>query len=309
MRRHRTLALGAASLALVMSACTSGGSGSPAASGGSEDKPAISIGSAGFYEAAVVAEIYAQALEDAGYEVERHLEIGERPAVQSALTAGEVNLVPEYLGGLGSYLEAEVSSDAEATWDSLQTALEEDGMVALAYSPGTDADGWVVRQETADELELANMSDLAEVADQLVWGLAPACADNPVCGPGLADVYGINIDELEVSSLSPCSTEMAQALNNSAIDVAQVCTTQPDIATFNFVLLEDDQGLQPAQNLVPVLSSELFDADGEGIAAVLDPVTELLTTDALTQLGVAVVTNQEEYADVAARFLEDNNLR
>jgi osmoprotectant transport system substrate-binding protein len=303
MRRYRTLALGAATLALVVSACSSGGSGSP-----SEEKPTVSVGSAGFYEAALVGEIYAQALEGNGYTVERHLEIGERPAVQSALTSGQVNLVPEYLGGLTSYLEADVSSDAEVTDQNLVAALAEMDLVSFDYSPGTDADGWVVRQETAEQYGLTTMSDLAEVADQLVWGLAPACPENAVCGPGLKDVYGIDISQLEVESLSPCSTEMAQALNNSAIDVAQVCTTQPDIATFNFVLLADDKGLQPAQNIVPVATKALADAAPADLAETLNAVTAKLTTEALTELGVEVVVNQQSYADVAAKFLEDNGL-
>lgn len=322
MRMHRTLALGAAMLALVLSACAPGeGSdqsptptgadptGPAATDGGTGDRPTVIVGSAGFYEAALVGEIYAQALEAEGFTVQRRLEIGERPNVQSALTSGEVNLVPEYLGGLGSYLEAEVSSDADETYENLQTALEELDLVVLEYSPGTDADGFVVRQETADELELETMSDLAEVADQLVWGLAPACPENPVCGPGLQDVYGIDISELETETLTPCSTEMAEALNNNAIDVAQVCTTQPDIARFNFVLLEDDGGLQPAQNIVPVLTRELHDAAGDEIASILNAVTELLTTEELTNLGVEVAVDQVSYADAADGWLQDNGLK
>lgn len=314
MRRYRTLALGAATLALVMSACSSGESSSTAASQSQAasqsmmEHPSISVGSAGFYEAAVVGEIYAQALEDAGYEVDRHLEIGERPAVQAALSSGDVNLVPEYLGGLASYLEADVSSDAQETWDNLQTALNDMGLVAFQYSPGTDADGWVVRQETADDMGLATMSDVAEVADQLVWGLAPACPENPVCGPGLKDTYGIDISKLEVESLSPCSAEMAQALNNSAIDVAQVCTTQPEVAAFNFVLLEDDKHLQPAQNIAPVLTQDLAEAGGDDLETLLNSISEKLTTEALTDLGVAIQINQDDMADVARQFLEDNGL-
>jgi osmoprotectant transport system substrate-binding protein len=304
MRMYRTLALGAASLALVMSACTSGGSGSPTGS-----KPTVKVGSAGFYEAALVGELYAQALEAKGYTVERHLEIGERPAVQSALTGGQVDLVPEYLGGLTSYLEGDVSSDPAATLQSLKAKLADEDLVALDYSPGTDADGWVVRQETADQFDLQTMSDLAAVADQLVWGLAPACSDNPVCGPGLKDTYGIDISQLEVENLSPCSTEMAQALNNSAIDVAQVCTTQPDIETFNFVLLEDDKALQPAQNVVAVATQELVDAAPADFADTINAVTKELTTAVLTQLGVEVVSNQQDYADVASQFLQDHALK
>lgn len=324
MRINRTLALGAATLALVLGACAPGEEsiGSPAATipvvtpagspaqtdGETAERPDIVVGSAGFYEAALVGEIYAQALEGAGYSVDRRLEIGERPNVQAALTSGEVNLVPEYLGGLGAYLEADVSSDPDETHEALQEALADEGLVALDYSPGTDADGFVLRQETADELDLSTMSDLAEVADQLVWGLAPACPENPVCGPGLQEVYGIDIGELETETLTPCSTEMAEALNNGAIDVAQVCTTQPDIARFNFVLLEDDQGLQPAQNIVPVTTQEVLDAAPADFAETLNAVTGLLTTEELTNLGVEVAVNQTSYADAAAQWLADNGL-
>lgn len=308
MRTHRTLALGAASLALVLSACSSGGGGSSPSASATETKPIVTVGSAGFYEAALVAEIYAQALEANGYTVERQLEIGERPVVQAALTSGEVNLVPEYLGGLGSYLAAEVSSDADATLEALRAALADVDLVALEYSPGTDADGFVVRSETAEDLGLATMSDVAAVADQLVWGIAPGCPDNPVCGPGLNEVYGIDIAAIETETLAPCSTEIAEALDNSAIDVAQVCTTQPDIVRFNFVLLEDDLGLQPAQNMVPVARQDLIDAAPADFEEILNAVSELLTTEELTNLGVQVAVDQVSFEDAARQWLEDNGL-
>ena len=310
MRIPRTLALGAAVLALVMSACSPGesssqssaASGSPAAG-----SPEISIGSAGFPEAALVAEIYAQALEANGYTVERHLELGERPAVRAAFDAGEINISSDYLGGLATFLEVEGSSDAEAVYADLLPALEALEQTALDYSPGTDADGFVVRQETADELGLATMSDLAEVAGDLVWGLATGCPENPVCGPGLLDVYGIDISTLDVEPLPPCSPEIAEALNSSAIDVAQVCTTQAEIASFNFVLMEDDGALQPAQNVLPVLTQELADAGGDDMAAVLNSVSELLTTEELTNLNLSIA-EQESYEDIASQWLTDNGL-
>jgi osmoprotectant transport system substrate-binding protein len=309
MRINRTLALGAATLALVVSACTPGEGGSPsgAASESAAAKPDVSIGSAAFGEAAVVAEIYAQALEANGYTVDRHLELGERDAVRASFDAGEINLAPDYLGGLASLLGAEVSPDADATYEGMVTALEAEGQTAFDYSPGTDADGFVVRQETADELSLATMSDLAEVASDLVWGLAPGCPDNPVCGPGLNEVYGIDISTLDTESLTPCSAEIAEALNSSAIDVAQVCTTQAEIASFNFVLLEDDKGLAPAQNIAPVLTQELADAGGDDLAGILNSVTELLTTEELTNLNLSIA-EQESYEDIASQWLTDNGL-
>lgn len=309
MRRYRTLALGAASLVLVLSACTSGGSGSPSESEAA-NKPTVKVGSAGFYEAAVTGEMYALALEAKGYTVDRHLEIGERPAVHAAFDAGEVNLIPEYLGGLaGQGLGIEdLASDPQAAWDNMQDALSNKGWVSFDFSPGTDADGFAVRQETADEFGLETMSDLADVADQLVWGVAEGCPDNPVCGPGLKDTYGIDLATLQVESLPPCSTDIATSLNDSAIDVAQVCTTQPEIASMNLVLLTDDKHLQPAQNLVPIASKELSDAAGAELADTLNAITAKLTTEALTQLGASIVLNHEEIADVARQFLQDNGL-
>jgi osmoprotectant transport system substrate-binding protein len=312
MRTYRTLALGAASLALIMSACTSGGSGSPSESAAAS-KPDVSVGSAGFWESAVTAEMYAQALEAKGYTVDRHLEIGERPALHAAFEAEEINLMPEYLGGLsgqGLGIE-ELSSDAQEAWDNMQDALQNKGWVSFDFSPGTDADGFAIRKETATEFGLVTMSDLAEVADQLVWGVAEGCPTNPVCAIGLKDTYGIDLAALpadQLQTLPACSTDMATALNDIAIDVAQVCTTQPEIASLNLVLLTDDKHLQPAQNLVPIASKELADAGGSELADALNAITAKLTTEARTALGASIVVNPAEIADAARQFLQDNGL-
>ncbi|MGZ8563800.1 MAG: glycine betaine ABC transporter substrate-binding protein, partial [Candidatus Limnocylindria bacterium] len=101
---------------------------------------------------------------------------------------------------------------------------------------------------------------------------------------------------------------IATSLNDSAIDVAQVCTTQPEIASMNLVLLEDDKHLQPAQNMVPVASKALADAAPTDFAATLNAIQAKLTTEALTQLGVEINLNHKELADVAEQFLKDNGL-
>ena len=313
MRMYRTLALGAAALALVLSACSPGGSGSSStAASGSQtaEKPTVKVGSAGFYEAAVVAEMYAQALEAKGYTVERTLEIGERPAVHAAMDAGDINLIPDYLGGLagqGLGIE-ELAADPQEALDNMQEALAEKGWVTFGFSPGTDADGFAVRAETAQEFGLTTMSDVAEVADQLTWGVAEGCPDNPVCGPGLKEVYGIDLDQLDVETLEPCGTAIIDALNNDVIDVAQVCTTQPDIVQSNLTLLQDDKSLQPAQNITAVATKELADAAPADFAETLEAVNTALTTEALTQLGVEITVNQTSLADAAQAFLEENNL-
>ena len=314
MRTHRTFVLGAALLALIVSACSPGEDESPAASAGggasqAADLPELTIGSAGFWESTVVAEIYAQALEDAGFTVERQLEQGARDVTHPALVDGQIDLMPEYIGGyLAVTYGGEPTPDIEESLAALREELEADGMVAFEPTPGTDADGFAVRQETAEEFGLTTMSDLAEVADQLTWGVAQECAENPVCGPGLERVYGIDFASLDVETLGACSTAIAEALNASNIDVAQVCTTQPEIAGFNLVLLEDDGGLAPAQNIVPVVRSEVADEAGDLLESTLNAVSALLTTEELTNLGAAVILNGESYEDAAAQWLADNGL-
>jgi osmoprotectant transport system substrate-binding protein len=152
------------------------------------------------------------------------------------------------------------------------------------------------------------MSDLAGVADQLIWGLASGCPENDLCGPGLNEVYGIDIGTLDTESLDPCGGEIAQALNEGAIDVAQVCTTQAEIAQFNFTVMTDDLGLAPAQNIAPILTQELADAGGDALADALNAVSELLTTEELTNLNL-LIADQQSYEDIADQWLTDNGLK
>jgi len=310
MRKYRTSVLGAAMLALLVGACTSGeGDASASAVENSQaaDLPEITVASASFWESAVVAEIYAQALEGAGFTVERSLELGARDVTHPAMLDGQVDLMPEYVGGyLAVTYGGEPTPDLDESLAALRDALEADGLVALDPTPGTDADGFAVRQETADELGLETLSDLAEVAADLRWGVAQECAENPNCGPGLERVYGIDFASLDVETLGACTPAIAEALNADSIDVAQVCTTQPEIVAFGLVLLDDDQGLAPAQNLVPIVRQDLMDEAGDLIESTLNPISELLTTEELTNLGNAVVINGDSYEDAAAQWLEDN---
>jgi osmoprotectant transport system substrate-binding protein len=312
MRMYRTLALGASVLALVISACTTGGgsSTSPSAStpASTADKPKVTVGSAAFYESALVAEIYAQALEAKGYTVERKLNVGARDATNAALKSGDINLMPEYIGSEARELKAEATGDPDKTAANLQAALKPLGLTLLDIAPGQDQNGFVVRQETANEHSLTTMSDLANVADQLKWGLPGECSTNPSCGQALKDSYGIDVSKLQVTKLDACSAAMAQALTSSNIDVAELCTTQPDIESFNLVLLQDDKQSQAADNMAPIVRQDLLDAAPDDLPQTLNAVSAKLTTDALTKMGVAVAVDHQNAEDVAKQFLQDNGL-
>jgi len=333
MRTHRRLALGAASLALVISACAPGGGGeSPGVS--PDQKPSITIGSAGFYESQLMAEIYAQALEASGYTIERNLSIGTREQTQPAIESGQIDMLPEYIGSELTFLGRETladpdatdeekeamtaSGDSDETYQKLVAALEPLGISLLEFTPAQDTNAFVVRAETAEEFDLVTMSDLADVATDLVWGLPPECETNPLCAGvapegstqregGLAE-YGINYDELEVELLAACDAPIATALNDGVVDVAELCSTQPDIQRFNFVVLEDDLQTQPAENIAPIVRTEWLESAPGDFEEILNAVSAAMDTETLTSLGVQVAVDQEPIPDVARQWLEDNGL-
>ncbi|CAN5647941.1 ABC transporter substrate-binding protein [soil metagenome] len=305
MRKLRMVALGA-SLLVLASACGMGGGSSPTPG------PTIRIGSAGFYESALMAEIYAQVLEAHGYTVQRQLSIGPRPTTFPALEAGDFDLMPEYLGSLLEFINqgaGEASADSAATFTRLQERLADRGLTALGYTEAQDTNAIVVRDDTATEHNLTTVSDLAAVQDQLTWGLPPECETNPLCGGALRDAYGIDLANIELVELGACGGEIATALNGGAVDIGQLCSTQPDIARFNFVVLEDDQDTQPAENMAPIVRNDfLTTVSAESLAALLDPVSQAMTTEDLTALNVRVGIDQEDFDVVARDWLTEKNL-
>jgi osmoprotectant transport system substrate-binding protein len=313
MRKNRTLALGAVLLGLVMSACAPGvGETTGPTATAPASAPAVggtvSIGSQGFYESQLMAEIYAQALENAGYTVERNLGIGTREETYPALSSGQIDMMPEYIGSLTTFLEGEASGDPEETFAAMTELIGTDGLTALDYTEAQDQNAFVVRSETAEEHGLETMSDLAPVATELIWGLPPECETNPLCAGALEDEYGIPFAELEIEPLAACDAPIATALNDGVVDVAELCSTQPDIERFGFVRLEDDLQTQPAENIAPVISQEKLDELGDAFVEVLNNVSAQMTTEDLTSLGVQVAVEQRDVAEVAAEWLTDKGL-
>jgi osmoprotectant transport system substrate-binding protein len=327
------LALGASTLVLL-SACATGGGGTPTptavaptqgepTTGPTDAVPTggaggtILIGSAGFYESALMAEIYAQVLEANGFTVERQLEIGPRDVTLPSLIDGEIDMMPEYIGSTLEFLvrqagdpAGEASGDPAATAEALAARAEEEGLTVLGYTEAQDSNAFVVRQDTADEHSLTQMSDLAAVQTELTWGLPPECETNPLCGGALTDTYGIDFATIEVVELGACGAEIATALNEGAVDIGELCSTQPDIVSFGFVVLEDDQATQPAENIAPIFNTASLDEVGgaEALAAILDPVSAAMDTETLTELNVRVGVEQEDYDVVATDWLTENGL-
>ena len=298
MRITRWLALGA-SLLVLLSACTTGGG----------SKPTIKIGSDGFYEAKLVAEIYGQALEAKGYTVDRTaIGIGARSVSAPALESGKFDLKPEYVGsGLGFYDKTKISHDPAAEKTALQAILDGKGggITVLDVSPAADNNAFVVRKETADQFNLKTMTDLGKVASQLKIGVATDCPTNPVCGQALKDAYGIDV--ANATLLSACDTPMVQALTGKTIDVGELCSTQPDIKINGWIVLDDDKGTQPADNLVPLVRNDLvtkLGGDADAFKKILNDVSAALDSATLEDMGKQVSVDKKDLAAVAKTWLQ-----
>ncbi|QVJ00884.1 ABC transporter substrate-binding protein [Nocardiopsis eucommiae] len=297
---HKKLALIGLPLVLLLSAC--GGSdpyeedgGGGAASG------AVVIGSADFPESTLLAELYGRAMAAEGVEVDYQLNIGSREVYYSQIESGNLSVFPEYNGATLAYLDDEApSADAEETNALVEEALPE-GLEILDSSSAENKDSVTVTREVAEEHDLASLTDLAEVADQLVLGGPPEFETRHQGVVGLESVYGIEFSEfrsLEVALLT-------KALEDGDIQAANLFTTDPQIAVEDLVVLEDPENLFGSQNITPLVNGEQVDDTARDA---LNAVSAALTTEELTQLNERVVIDNENAADVAQEWLEEQGL-
>ena len=293
---RRTIA-GAAivAFALIATACGSGGDGD------AKDGPTITIGSANFSESALVAEIYAQTLEAEGYQVERKLNTGNREIYAPALESGELDLIPEYIGSILTYLGGTASSNSDETYAALQAAWEPAGIQVLDYAPAQDKNGFAVTQATADSLGLTTVSDLAAVNGTLVLGGPPECPEREFCLKGLESVYGLEFAEFK--PLDAGGPITVAALEGDEIQVGLMFTSDGTILAKGFVLLDDDKALQPSENLAPAVRSEIIDAYGDEFADALNAASLKLTTTELISLNKLVGIDGEDPETVVADWL------
>lgn len=279
---------------------------SPVAAGGA--KPTVRVASFNFDESEVLQELYAQVLENNGYTVERHTRLGTREIVEPALESGQIDLVPEYMATLEAFIaktESKASGDPAATQKALQDVLTPKNITVLDYAQAVDVNGYVVTRATADKYKLAKMSDLQPVAGQLVLGGPPECPQRTFCLLGLQSTYGLQFKDFQpLDSGGPLTVT---ALDNGAVDVGMLFTTDPNISLKNYVLLEDDKHLQLADNVAPVVRNDILSRAPDA-RTLLNGVTAKLTTPDLTDMDKQVGIDHKDAKDVAKTYLQSKQL-
>jgi len=301
--RRLVAILGAA--CLMMAGCSSpGGGGASPPPGGPRGTIVVGVSGA-FAENQIVAELYAQVLERAGYTVQREFDLRSREISQNALESGQIDVKPEYLSSLLLFVErnARGSEQPGPVAGQLRQALDRRGLSLLTPSPAQDTNQFVANAKTARTYDLSTMSSLAPVAGRLTLGGPPECAQRPFCLPGLARTYGILFDDF--TPLDAGGPQTVAALRDDSVQIGLLFSTDPSIRANGFVPLVDDRHLQNAENITPVIRKDRLNPE---IAGLLDEVSARLTTERVTELVGRVVIDRRSVAEVAREFLTANGL-
>lgn len=273
------------------------------------DDDAVTVASFDFAESRVLGAVYGTALESAGVPVRYQLAAGPRELVDPALARGVVELVPEYAGTAVAFLSlGKVAGrpDALDNHAALSRAARDRGMVALAPAPAQDVNTFAVRREVADRFDLHDLSDLQPVAPRLRFGGPPECPQRPLCLAGLRRTYDLRF--ARVLSLDAGGPLTHQAFDDGLVDVALVLSTDPALGGSDLVALRDDRSLQPAENVTPLVHREVVDRWGDRVTAVVDRVSEHLTTDELRALGEEASAEGADVDRIASRWLAQEGI-
>jgi osmoprotectant transport system substrate-binding protein len=295
-------------VALLAAACGDDDDGVATDDGDTEERegPSISIGAQDFQESAIVSEIYRQALEAEGFDASIQEVGGFRDLLFAAFEAGDVNLAPEYVASELDFIEEGLATnDVDESMDELQPLLAGMGLVALEPSDAVNTNVIVVTRETADDLGLESVSDLADHADDLTLGALADCEENAFCIPGLQRVYDIDLTD----NFVPLEYGLiATSLQEGEIDVGFLFSTDAVLDGDEYVVLEDDEDMFAADNVFPLATQALVDAYGDDLVDVLDGISAELTTDDLVAMNSRHDVDREDPDVIAADWLAENDI-
>lgn len=298
VRIRSVLTLGA--VAVLFTGC---GAGSDPLNGSAEvDAEAdetIVVGSQAYYSNEIIAEIYAQALEAEGFEVDRQFQIGQREVYLPELEAGQIDLLPEYTGNLVQYYESEaVGGSPQEVYEQVQQALP-DSLQALDWAEATDQDSYTVTAATAQEYGLESIGDLTAMGDSVTIAANSEFEARPYGPAGALEFYGVTVEVIGVEDSGGPLT--VGALIDGSVDVADIYTSSPAIAAQDLVILADPEHLILPQNIVPVASSNLDEAALE----VINEIQSELSLEALIELNTRSIEDQSSSAVVAEQWLQN----
>jgi osmoprotectant transport system substrate-binding protein len=271
-----------------------------------EGKPPVTLGTKDFTEEFVLGELYKQALEAKGYTVNLKKNIGATEIIDKALTSGEIDGYPEYLGVSVAVVARKdiIPKSDQETYELAQTFYEERGQMLSEQTPFFDVDAIAVTKEFADENGLKTVADLKKL-DSFTVGARPEFRNRFQGLKGMRSEYGLTNAQFKQLALGI----QYQALDSGDVDSANVFSTDAQLASGKYTVLEDPKGIFGYQHVAMVMNKDKYEAlGGQAFFDVIDEVSALLTNDAMITMNKAVAIDKQDEAEVAKAFLEANGL-
>ena len=266
------------------------------------DKKTIRVGSKDFTENLIIAEVYALALEDAGFKVERVPRIAGS-VIHTSIINNEIDLYPEYTGtGLLSILKLPMESDPVVVYNTVKKEYNDRfNLTWLDYSPANDSQGLVIKTSKADELGIKTISDLQSKASEIRFASQGTFDEREDGIAGLEKVYG----KFDWKSHKVYDNSLKyQVLKSDEADVTPAYTTEGQLVNKDeFKVLTDDKQFWPPYNPAPVIKNDILEKNPE-IAEILNSITKELTTETVVNLNSQVDVDSKEYEVVAKEFYQ-----
>jgi glycine betaine/choline ABC-type transport system substrate-binding protein len=265
----------------------------------------IKVGSKNFDEQLILAEIYAQGLEAAGYDVSTDLNLGDETIAFKALTDGEIDAYPEYtstiLTSIFDVAPEDVPGDAQQAFDESQDEFDKLDLVAYPPTPFSSANAVGLLTKTADELGVSTISDLEGKSQDLVLAGSPECRQRIDCLLGLEQNYG-----LEFKEFTPVDIGLRyEVLDTGDADLSILFTTDAQLSTDpdKYTVLEDDKHVLPAGNVLFSVRKQTVDEAGQDLGNTVESVQSNMTLEVMQELNARVAIDKEKPENVAHDYL------
>jgi osmoprotectant transport system substrate-binding protein len=302
------LSLGVAACGSDDDSTTEGGeNGGAIVSNPANGNVTVTVGSKNFTEQIVLGEVYAQALEAAGYEVRKRLNLGSETVARQAVKSGQISGYPEYAStALTSFFEVEpeeVPANATEAYEEAKADFEGEGLTAFPPTPFASANAVGALKKTAEERELQTVSDLEGQSEEMTLYGSPECRQRIDCLAGLEKYYG-----LEFKSFTPVDIGLRYTvLDKGQADLSILFTTDAQLAAQKdkYVILEDDKEVFPAGNVIWVTTPKVVEEAGPDYERTIVEVQKGLTLKVMQELDARVELEKEPAAKVAGEYLEE----
>ena len=277
----------------------------PAAVGGQSGTKAtpIIVGTKKFPEQYVLGQLYKQALEAQGFNVQYKENIASTELIDTSLKSGKITMYPEYTGIMLSvtFKKKALPKSAGATYALAKKLYGKRGQTLLAQTPFQDVDVIAVTRATANKYGLKTLRDLSKVPDLDI-------AAFPEWETRWRDEIGARYGVKGFDFVPLAGISAYQLLDQKKVLAADVFTTDPQLLSGKYVQLRDPQNMFGFQHVAPVVSKKLVSEYGAKFTSTINKVTNLLTVKAIAAMNRAVGINKKDPEDVAAAFLKANSL-